>query len=102
MSLGMQRWTGQGPWSVYEGVFVDGDFNGQGKMNYLDGSIYEGEWKDGKSTKESLVGRVYEGEWKDGARWTGVLYHPVDQEGIPKIETYKEGQVLEAKSCVQI
>ena len=32
---------------IYEGKWKDGYKNGQGKMNFANGDIYEGKWKDG-------------------------------------------------------
>lgn len=75
----------------YTGYFLNGKFDGKGKMYYKNGNIYEGEWKDGKRhgkaifrnkdikyfkcefindvptnhvINESYNG-VYEGEWKN-------------------------------------
>lgn len=56
--------------SVYNGEWKDGKYNGKGIYRWADGTVYEGEWKDGlpngKGKKREADGRVYEGEWKDG------------------------------------
>lgn len=55
--------------TVYEGEWKDGKRNGQGKCTWASGSVYKGEWKDGKfngqGKKTWADGTVYEGEWKD-------------------------------------
>ena len=35
--------------SVFEGEFKDGKANGHGKMTFPDGGVFEGEYKDGKA-----------------------------------------------------
>lgn len=47
--------------------------NGEGRMEYWDGSWYEGEWKAGKYHGEGVLQgkvkwNVYKGEWADGRR----------------------------------
>ena len=46
--------------------------NGQGKLTYTDGSVYEGKWENGKFHGQGKLtrpdGRVYEGTWEDGMR----------------------------------
>jgi hypothetical protein len=34
----------------YEGQFLDGKINGKGKIIHSDGSLEEGEWKNGHKT----------------------------------------------------
>lgn len=67
-------------WVLYQGVTADyvgqtegGIPNGWGKAKFLDGKIYEGEWKDGKMHgrgKEFYPGGTlqFEGEYKEGQR----------------------------------
>lgn len=56
--------------SVYEGQWVDGRKQGQGRQTQPDGSVYVGEWRDnlqnGKGRMRWASGDVYEGEWSDG------------------------------------
>jgi len=33
---------------TYKGMFEGGNLNGKGRFEYLDGSIYDGMWKDNK------------------------------------------------------
>lgn len=58
--------------SVYEGQWVDGRKQGQGKQMQPDGSIYTGEWRDnqqhGKGRMRWANGDAYEGQWSDGHR----------------------------------
>lgn len=53
---------------TYRGNFTDGNLAGFGIFEYLDGSIYEGSWKDnkkyGKGKFTEADGKsVYNGEW---------------------------------------
>lgn len=56
--------------SVYEGQWVDGRKQGQGKQMQPDGSVYTGEWRDnqmhGKGRMRWDNGDSYEGTWSDG------------------------------------
>ncbi len=69
------RFHGQGVYtytngSVYEGQWVDGRKQGQGKQTQPDGSVYVGEWRDnlqnGKGRMRWANGDSYEGQWSDG------------------------------------
>ena len=48
------------------------------KLCLMDGSIYEGEFKNGKRHGQGTYtwsdGEVYVGNWKDGSRWNGTTY----------------------------
>ena len=54
---------------TYTGGVSDGKPNGQGTMEYTNGSVYEGERKNGvrsgQGTHTTSSGNVYVGEWKD-------------------------------------
>ena len=54
---------------TYTGGVTDGKPDGQGKMEYTNGQVYEGEWKNGvrsgQGTHTTSSGNVYVGEWKD-------------------------------------
>ena len=56
--------------SVYEGELRDGKPNGQGKQSDMTGVVYEGEYRDGtpngKGKLTYIDGAVYEGECRDG------------------------------------
>jgi len=56
--------------SVYEGEWKDGKRHGTGTCQYVDGNVYEGEWKDGKPHGRGRLRyadrTVYEGVWADG------------------------------------
>lgn len=56
--------------SVYDGQWVDGRKQGQGKQTQPDGSLYAGEWRDnqqhGKGRMRWANGDTYEGGWSDG------------------------------------
>ena len=53
---------------------------GEGRGNYIypDGSMYLGEYKDGKFHGQGTFtwsdGEKYVGEWKDGRTWNGTGY----------------------------
>ncbi len=53
----------------YAGDYKDGKKNGQGRMTYANGTVYDGEWKDDKKNGKGKIiaidGTSYEGEWKD-------------------------------------
>jgi hypothetical protein len=54
---------------MYEGEWKDDQKSGQGVCTWPSGSRYEGEWKDGKQSGQGLYtfpnGQWCEGEWKD-------------------------------------
>jgi hypothetical protein len=56
--------------SVYEGLYIDGEKNGNGKFTYGNGSVYEGDSKDnmkhGYGRETYASGEVYEGQFIDG------------------------------------
>lgn len=56
--------------SVYDGQWVDGRKQGRGKQTQPDGGVYVGEWRDnlqnGKGRMRWATGDVYEGQWSDG------------------------------------
>ena len=55
--------------TIYEGEWKDGKMHGQGVFRYASGNVYEGEWKDNKRHGQVVYryadGDVYEGEYKD-------------------------------------
>jgi hypothetical protein len=57
-------------------------------MTYVNGDVYEGEWKDGKQHGKGkmtwVIGRVYEGEWKDGKMAGKRMCDPPDPAGSSK------------------
>ena len=66
--------NGFGVWQYVDGVIYEGNWkddlrHGQGVCTYDDGSKYEGNWKDdlmhGNGTFTWADGEKYEGEWKD-------------------------------------
>jgi hypothetical protein len=61
-----------GDGSVYDGEVKDGKKNGRGKYTWASGSVYEGDWKDDKKNGRGKFtwasGQVYDGEWKDGKK----------------------------------
>jgi len=53
---------------TYKGMFEGGNLNGKGRFEYLDGSIYEGMWKDNKKHGQGQMIEsdglsIYNGEW---------------------------------------
>jgi hypothetical protein len=55
----------------YVGDYRDGYRHGRGTMEYMDGNIYEGQWKHGQPSgsgtyTEIDTGAKYVGQWKDG------------------------------------
>lgn len=57
---------------TYKGaVAADGRIDGKGKMTYLNGDVYDGEWVEGRrhghGRLKTAGGDVYEGQWIDDA-----------------------------------
>ena len=59
---------------TYTGGVTDGKPDGQGKMEYTNGQVYEGEWKDGVRSGQGRCtwpdGGYYDGEWAND-KWNG-------------------------------
>lgn len=58
--------------------------NGKGKMTYLNGDVYDGQWKDGmrhgKGKLTTASGRVYEGDWvNDDLRYGKLKYQTMGE-----------------------
>lgn len=56
---------------MYEGQFTDNRITGKGVYKWPDGSIYEGEVKDGLRHGYGIYkidDATYEGEWKEGKK----------------------------------
>ncbi|MCZ4263453.1 2-isopropylmalate synthase, partial [Limimaricola sp. G21655-S1] len=74
---------------TYEGEWVAGVIEGEGKATYANGAIYEGSFKnaknDGQGVMTSPEGYRYEGGWKDSLR-----------HGEAKV-TYADGSVYEGE-----
>jgi len=56
--------------SKYTGYFIKGVPHGEGKMTYINGDIYQGNWDNGKKDKYGVYtykesGDIYNGYWKD-------------------------------------
>lgn len=73
--------------AMYRGEWLNDKREGNGIMEFDDGSRYEGEWKndrrEGQGTKFYITGAIYKGEWKDGKR---------DGKGMMK---YSNGDIFE-------
>ena len=63
--------------TVYEGDFKDGLANGRGKCEFADGNVYEGEFENdlmhGRGKMTYADGNVYEGNWLNNEMTNGVL-----------------------------
>ena len=81
--------------SVYVGEFKDDQLNGQGTFTSADGSVYVGEFKDdqlnGQGTYTSADGGVYVGEYKDNERNGQGAY--TSASGNVYVGEYKDGQI---------
>ncbi len=81
---------------VYEGDVVKGFWEGQGKMVFKDGNIYEGEFAKDKrhgngvftSAKEEFI---FEGTWKEGK--IHGLCKQLFSSGTVNLSNYKEGKL---------
>jgi len=87
-----------GEWGTYNGDPLDdnGDRQGNGKMTYASGNIYEGDFVNNKYNSEKGTykwadGDTYEGPWKDGERHGAVgIYRKAD--GSVEYSGYVGGQ----------
>ncbi len=66
---------------MYKGCWKDGKWEGFGKLVYSNGSIYEGNWHNNQRKGHGKLtfadGRIYEGEWQDGQmHGQGTEYYP--------------------------
>ena len=70
-----EEWNGKGKLfyangNIYEGDFIDGTLTGKGKLIYANGNIYEGDFIDdgatGKGKYTFANGNIYEGDFIDG------------------------------------
>lgn len=55
---------------TYKGCFSGGNLEGIGRLDYLDGSFYDGDWKDNKKHGkgkliESDGATIYNGDWEN-------------------------------------
>ena len=77
--------------SKYEGNFKDDEGHGKGTLTFVDGSKYEGEFKNGnrhgKGVFNYIDGSIHEGGYKDGKRHGKGIYTFVD--GAKYIGEYK-------------
>ena len=66
--------------SIYEGEIRNGKMHGKGVYTWLDGERHEGEFHDdeihGKGVRTWPDGRRYEGEYRDGEKWKGIEMAP--------------------------
>jgi hypothetical protein len=74
-----QAGQGRSEAGTYEGPFVNGLAQGQGKFFYADESRYDGQWVRGKRQGQGKMiwadGQVYDGEWfADQPNGQGTLY----------------------------
>jgi 1-phosphatidylinositol-4-phosphate 5-kinase len=56
---------------IYEGSFLEGYQDGEGKMIFADKSLYEGNWQHGERHGFGIFSALrfkYEGEWSKGLR----------------------------------
>lgn len=65
--------------SLYQGLIVDGKLTGKGTMTWPNGDSYEGNWKEGKRSGNGTyfwsTGEVYEGTFQDNAMTgNGTIY----------------------------
>ena len=58
--------------SVYSGEFVDGKYEGAGRLSKASGDVYDGKWKNdqphGHGVETFMTGERYEGYWKAGRK----------------------------------
>ena len=90
-----------GSWGTYEGdVDVDGNRVGGGRMTYVDGSYYEGNFVNDKFHGDNGVyrwpdGDEYVGQWKDGERHGVGIFRSAADGGM----TYSMYEAGAARGC---
>lgn len=77
----------------YEGEFAHSKFNGLGKMNYPDSSVFYGYWKDGKKDGQgqftSSAGSCIIGRWEEDTLKEGIYIFP---DGTKYIGSFKDSK----------
>lgn len=86
--------------SVHEGEFKDGKLHGQGKITYRDGFDAEGKFMDTGKISFSNVRGIEEGEFKDG-KLNGQGKH-TDPDGIVSEGEFKDGFLCQGKRTLPI
>ena len=88
--------------SIYEGDFEDGKRDGQGVMENATGWTYQGEWQDdeiqGKGKLTLKDGSVYDGEWSEGNPDGKGSYREANGEMVTSVWTVgvsNNGQVVQ-------
>ncbi|MBN1533212.1 MAG: hypothetical protein JXA20_11160 [Spirochaetes bacterium] len=82
--------------SVYEGQWEDGRMHGNGVIRWDDGSSYIGEWRRGKRCGFGIYrwsdGRIYAGGWEDNnMSGFGIMRYP---DGRERAGEWREGSLL--------
>jgi hypothetical protein len=89
--------------SVYTGQWKDGKMHGNGNIHWDDGSSYIGQWKNGKRYGFGIYkwadGSLYAGGWADNnMSGTGIMQYP---DGNLYNGLWKEGKFLNTANCVK-
>ena len=83
------------PFKRYTGKFNDGKlFDGPGRLEYLDGRIFEGEFFNGSILSGKMIypnGDTYEGQFHDGNRHGKGVFSKIISTGQGKIQTVFTG-----------
>ena len=90
--------------NIYEGEFKNGKRDGQGTLTWTDGEKYEGEWKNGnyhgKGTLTYVDGTIYEGEWHNDRReGEGTL---TNADGSKIIGVWFDGKLVSTNDQVKL
>ena len=68
--------------------------DGKGKMNYPDGSVYDGEYrkdeKNGQGVYSLPDGKIYDGPWKKGLQHGEAMF--TNSKGVTKKGVWKKGK----------
>ena len=93
----------KGEWH-YEGEYLDGIQNGEGKFTWSDGAVYIGEYKDGymhgKGTLTEVDGSIQQGVWKEDEFQFEMVFRSQEDEEFC-IDLGFETNTDEFENCVE-
>lgn len=88
---------------VYEGDWLEGEIHGRGVFTFLDGEIHEGEFRNnciyGQGIRKYTDGSNYEGNWEDGKKSGHGVQH--SKEGNVFNGEWRDDQFIAGKAFIK-